>query len=197
MITCSVALWEIDNHIRGYGALTGLDQRAFNDARGILKVRAKKLAKQYALVKPCKSLKMFFTGFSEFQELETLELDMFKAQQTEIVLQVAIAKFYWVLAKCAYEERERLGIAVKSKSRRPAGSRVSAERVTGNNEEEEEEEEEKVVVLDGENLKMMNKAIEGLKEIEMGLFSNLTEKRVAIDDGLNVIFRWSLEIGGL
>ena len=167
--------------------MPGLDQNAFNAAREILKLRAAKIAKQFAIAVPCKSLKMFFTGFSEFREIKTLEVDMFKAQQTEIVILVAIAKFYWVLAKCAYEERERLGIAVKSKSRISATSRVSAE---GNNNEEE-----KVVILDGENLKMMKKAIEGLKEIEMGLLSNLTEKKVAIDDGLNVIFRWSGEIG--
>ena len=53
----------------------------------------------------------------------------------------------------------------------------------------------KVVALDGENLKMMKKAIDGLKEIEMGLFSNQTEKTVAIDDGNNVIFRWSVGSG--
>ena len=52
-----------------------------------------------------------------------------------------------------------------------------------------------VVALEGENLKLMRKAMEGFKEIEMGMFSNLTEKKVAIDDGFFVLFTWSVENG--
>ena len=61
--------------------------------------------------------------------------------------------------------------------------------------EVEEEGEDVVVALEGENLKLMRKAMEGFKEIEMGMFSNLTEKKVAIDDGFFVLFTWSVENG--
>ena len=64
------------------------------------------------------------------------------------------------------------------------GGKVGVERGGGND-------VEKVVNLEGENLKMMKKAIEGCKLIDFGLFGDLTQKKVAIDDGVNVVFRWS------
>ena len=199
VVTCAVALWEIDNHIRGNRAIDGLDLIVFGDAREMLKKRAKNLAKLFAMAKSCDAFKTFFSGFSEFQELETLELDMFSAQQTEIVMQVSIAKFYWVLAKCTYEERESQGITLKRKGKKSSIAKVGALNVTGSSggaSSGREGENLKVVALDGENLKMMKKAIDGLKEIEMGLFSNQSEKTVAIDDGNNVIFRWGDGVAG-
>ena len=187
VITSAVALWEVENYTKWNGALKGLDLTAFNKAREVMGIRTKKIAKMYDMTKPVKNLPNFFAGFSEFRKIEELELDMFAAQQTEIIIQVKIAKFYWVLAKCAYEERERRGIGKDKKGKKKgfASAKVGqAEGLTG---------AEEVIILEGENLKMMEEAMEGFKEIEMGLFSELNKKRVAIDYGVSVVFRWGVE----
>ena len=163
-----------------------------------MRLRAVKLAKKFRVAVPVLNFHDFLKGFSDFEEFQKVEMEAIQAQETEIVTQVIITKFYFVLAKAAYEERSRRGIrsnargskwnAAKRNNVAPEGIIVRGERrsVTG----EAGPGENFVVNLEGENLSLMRQAINEFSEIEFGMFSGITEKVVAIDVGTNVLIRW-------
>jgi hypothetical protein len=198
----SIALWEIENYIRGKKVPEKNEskerKKELTDCRETLRVRAVKLAKKFRVAVPVLNFHDFLKGFSDFEEFQKVEMEAIQAQETEIVTQVIITKFYFVLAKAAYEERARRGIrskaggsmskAAKGNNVAPEGRTVISERRTVRGVAEPGE--IFVVKLKGENLRLMREAIKKFSEIEFGMFSDITEKVVALDDGTNVLIRW-------
>ena len=198
------ALWEIHNH----SAVKGVPLPAAMKMAESKDIHTKKIRKQLA-----KKLNIsvptahFIDGLERFMNFDSNYgsiVDLFeKAQLTEIVLLVAFAKFYAVLAKVVYEERAARGITNKRVGSGPLKTAWSARNTTlteydrpgrkaavmdaGSGQRAGDQE---VIELRGENLALMNSAIELFKANSIGLYSGLVEKAVAIDEGHGVLLRW-------
>jgi hypothetical protein len=188
---CTAAMmsfWELDNVLRGGGSVGDVD--AMNSARDVFVARFGMVSKACD-VSDVAGFVNFLKAFRNFEDWEVCELGLFESLQGEDALLHCFSKFYGALAKLAYKERERRGLtsaasngAKKASSAMRLGSKVSAvERSEVNGD---------VVNVEGEELAMMKEVIEHLTSVKLGLLSELREKAVAIDEGVTVLFKWSL-----
>jgi hypothetical protein len=170
------ALWEMDNFVRGGGAL---DNRQLKSVKKVHSVRVKRLAKLVTVDWLTAFVKLM-TTFSEYGPWEKCESALLDAQETEFAVLRKAAKFYGLIAKLAYREREIRGIGKAV----GGGAKVGAMNGGGLSE---------TVVLSGEDQAEMLNVLEEFGAIKCTLFGCLTEKKVAIDNGVCVVFKWGLE----
>lgn len=209
----TVGFWEVDNFKRGGGTI---NVERLETSRSTVKGRLKALDG----LCECKYVKHFvdfMDSFATTSDWSACEASLAGAQDTENVFLAKIAKFYGALGRLAFDERTRRGIVGdETKAGRVGrggswwgkrwggakrqGAVVSPGRVDGGRgeggeagqatEQLEDESDVPVIRLQGSSLKLMRDAMKDLKEVNAGIFSRITEKQVAIDDGVSVLFRW-------
>ena len=180
-----IGIWNLQNHFIGLGRK---DNEKHLLIQGMLKSSLKileKAAKKYKICQSVLSLayalkKMMLFDFSSgFKPIVDLFLE---AQKTEIAIQVPLARFHCCLAKIIYSERTRY-LAGKKKH--------SAKAVHAANDENDYE--INIIQLDGADLVEMLEIMKRFDELNMILYSRLSQVMVAIDHGKTLLVRWSCE----
>ena len=180
--TIGAGLWEILNHsaVKGKPITSRLASAKEVTKKMLTKTKSLGLKAASPVVSFNEALDRFTNFDADYAAIQEL---FAKTQLTESNVMVALSKFYAVLAKVVYEVRADRGITNK---RVGSGSLKTAWTKPQNVVQSEME----VIKLRGENLGLIKDAIEYCKVNDIGLYSGLVEKVLAIDNGVGVLVQW-------